>query len=68
MGYTCPIKPLNMTSGHAKKEVYNKKKKSKSSNSAQLTLTDSLKQALMTEGNMSADQVQACWSKMNSGN
>ena len=55
------------------KEFYAKKKnKSNSANgsnaSASLTLTDSMKQALMTQGNMSEDQAKACWAKVVQGN
>ena len=52
-----------------KKDFWNNKNKNKNNSSSnKLTLTDSMKQALMTEANMSAEQAQACWSKVVSGN
>ena len=56
-----------------KKDFYKKKKTTKSANTNQsgsggLELSDTMKQALMTEGNMTADQAKACWSKVVSEN
>ena len=53
-----------------KNEYWKNKKSSNSTNadkSANLTLSDSLKQALMTEANMTEEQAAACWTKV-SGN
>ena len=51
-----------------KKENWAKKKKAdSSSDSKTLTLSDGLKQALMTEANLSAEQAEACWARV-SGN
>ena len=38
------------------------------SSSQSLSLTESMKQALMSEGNMTAEQAQACWAKVVSEN